>query len=41
LGFQNIKLTLVLSCINKRNYVYLLNKQQIYETSKIYHFKQA
>jgi len=30
---------LVLSCIIKRNYIYLLNKQQIYETSKTSNFK--
>jgi hypothetical protein len=32
---------LVLSCIIKRNYIYLLNKKQIYETSKIYYSGQA
>lgn len=36
-----VSIILVLSCIIKRNYVYLLNKRQIYETSKINYSGQA
>ena len=34
-------IVLVLSCINNRNYIYLLLKQQIYENSETNCFKQA
>ncbi len=36
-----MKKQLVLSCKNKRNYVYLLIKQQIYENSETNCFEQT